>query len=246
MSRRAEILAAVAAGRLAPEEADLALAALELPVEELGFATLDLDRQRRLGFPEVVFGQGKTAEEVAVLVQRLALTAPNVLATRVPAETARLLPPDQPWTLYPRSGTLALHRDQALRTSRRLGVVSAGTADAPVAEEAVVTARLLGLPTERLDDLGVAGLHRLLRRLDTLRSFDALIVVAGMEAALPSVLAGLVSAPVIAVPTSVGYGTSFGGLTALLGALNACASGVTVVNVDNGFGAAFAVGRWWR
>jgi hypothetical protein len=246
MNRRAEILAAVAAGRLAPDEAELALSALEQPVAELGFATLDLDRHRRQGFPEVVFGLGKTAEEVALLLTRLAEGAPNVLATRAPAAAADLLPKDQPWVYHPRSGALALHRDPAPRTTRRLGIVSAGTSDAAVAEEAEVTARLMGIPTERLDDVGVAGLHRVLRRLGALRGLDALIVVAGLEAALPSVLAGLVAAPVIAVPTSVGYGTSFQGVTALLGALNACASGVTVVNIDNGFGAAYAVGRWWR
>jgi hypothetical protein len=211
-----------------------------LPFENLdGFAELDHHRAIRTGFPEVVLGDGKTPEQLAAIAEKLAARGDRMLITRAGVERYQAVKervPDCVYNATARAITLERARD-----AKRPGVAvcCAGTSDLPVAEEAAVTAELMGSAVDRLYDVGVAGLHRLLDKLNTLRSAHALVVVAGMEGALPSVVAGLVSAPVIAVPTSVGYGASFRGLAPLLAMLNACAPGVAVVNIDNGFGAGY-------
>lgn len=210
-----------------------------LPYEDIGFAEVDHHRALRQGFPEVVLGEGKSGEQVAAIAERLAAQSDRLLITRVGVDTYRVVKERLPDARY--------HADaRAITLDRSLGprwpgvvVLCAGTADLPVAEEAAVTAELMDSQVERFYDVGVAGIHRLLDKLETIRSAKALVVVAGMEGALPSVVAGLVAAPVIAVPTSVGYGTSFGGLAPLLAMLNSCAGGVAVVNIDNGFGAGY-------
>ncbi|MBI4511338.1 MAG: nickel pincer cofactor biosynthesis protein LarB [Deltaproteobacteria bacterium] len=214
-----------------------------LPFRQLGHsATVDHHRHLRLGFPEVVLGVGKTGEQVAHIMLELASTGANVLATRVDASKAEVVLREVEGVKYePLPRLLVLEQQPFVDRGRGvMAIVSAGTSDLPVAEEAARVASLFGNRIERVYDVGVAGIHRTLSRIDTLRSAEVLIVVAGMEGALPSVIAGLVERPVIAVPTSVGYGASFGGLAALLGMLSSCASGVTVVNIDNGFGAAYA------
>ncbi len=226
-------------GELEVEEVLARLATL--PYEDLGFARLDRHRALRGGYPEVVFGPGKTPEQLATLLERLAVDHRVAMATRVDPgvyrEVAARLPAAR---YYPTARIVAVGCPEA--PSREgppeVLVVSAGTADQAVAEEAMVSLELMGVAAERLYDVGVAGLHRLLDHHARLRQARVLVVVAGMEGALPSVVGGLVAAPVIAVPTSVGYGASFGGLAALLAMLNSCASGVAVVNIDNGFGAA--------
>jgi NCAIR mutase (PurE)-related protein len=230
------LLAAVARGEV---DAEAALERLRgLPYEDLSFARVDLHRSLRHGVPEAVFCPGKTPAQVVAIVERLAAHHDNVLATRTTPEVVDAL----------RAAGLpcAVHADARLvvvkpRPTEGVGlivVVSAGTADLPVAEEAAVVAEAMGNRVERLWDCGVAGLHRLLPHLDRLAEANAIVAVAGMEGALPSVVAGLVDRPVIAVPTSVGYGASLGGLAALLAMLNSCAPGVSVVNIDNGYGAA--------
>jgi pyridinium-3,5-biscarboxylic acid mononucleotide synthase len=242
------LLAEVAAGRLAP---DAALDRLrQLPFEDLSFARIDHHRSLRQGHPEVVFCEGKTPEQVAAICERLAAMTGGFLGTRCTeahAIAVRLVFPAAVWS--PIARTIHLTPEDAAEAPADAGtilVVSAGTSDLPVAEEAAVVAGVFGHRVERLVDVGVAGIHRLLASGDRLREADVIIVVAGMEGALPSVVGGLVAAPVIAVPTSVGYGASFGGLAALLGMLNSCAAGVTVVNIDNGFGAAAAASRICR
>jgi NCAIR mutase (PurE)-related protein len=208
---------------------------------DLGFARVDTDRRRRCGFPEVIFCQGKTPAEVLAISQAILAHEPVVLATRATAEHFRAVSDAIPAAVYHERGRcITIEREPLPRFTGTVGVVCAGTSDLPVAEEAAVTLEIFGHPTERISDVGVAGVHRLLAVRERLEACRVLIVVAGMEGALPSVVAGLVSKPVIAVPTSVGYGASFGGLAALLGMLNSCGSGVTVVNIDNGFGAAYA------
>jgi NCAIR mutase (PurE)-related protein len=244
------LLADVAAGRLTPP------AALErlrhLPYEELPFARIDHHRTLRQGQPEVVFCEGKTVEQVVAICERLAAATGSFLGTRASEAVAAALAtkfPAMVWNPAARTVALARPRDAAEAEPETAGpilVVSAGTSDLPVAEEAAVVAEAFGHRVERLMDVGVAGLHRLLAAAAQLRQAKVVIVVAGMEGALPSVVGGLVSVPVIAVPTSVGYGASFGGLAALLGMLNSCAAGVTVVNIDNGFGAAAAASRICR
>jgi NCAIR mutase (PurE)-related protein len=242
------LLADVAAGRLAP---DAALDRLRhLPFEDLEFARIDHHRELRQGLPEVVFCAGKTVPQVAAICDRLAERSGGFLGTRatdaMAAEVAARHPRVQ-WN--PLARTLHLAPPAGSGPRPRTGtvlVVSAGTSDLPVAEEAAVTLEAFGHQVGRLADVGVAGLHRLLSESARLREADVVIVAAGMEGALPSVVGGLVSAPVIAVPTSVGYGASFGGLAALLAMLNSCASGITVVNIDNGFGAAAAASRILR
>jgi NCAIR mutase (PurE)-related protein len=228
---------------------DAAFGALErLPFSELGYAKIDHHRGLRLGFPEVVLGEGKRPEQIVGIARRLLEAGENVLVTRVSELAAAAVVKEVPELRY---GTLARtlsfeHTPVTPQPGAKVAVVTAGTSDIPVAEEALETLRMCGVPAERVFDVGVAGLHRLLGRLDVLNAAPAIIVIAGMEGALPSVVGGLVGVPVVAVPTSVGYGTAFSGLTALLGMLTSCASGVTVVNIDNGFGAAVAVVRMLR
>lgn len=233
-----EMLRGVADGRVPIETAVQQLAAP--PIEDLGYACLDHHRTLRCGHPEVIFGQGKTPAQIATIFDRLAARGNNVLATRVPPEAAQLVRGQHPSAQYHElARTLSLQQVEPPPAHGFVGVVCAGSSDLPVAEEARVTLEVLGQPTRTMYDVGVAGLHRLLARSDDLRAANVLIVVAGMEGALPSVVGGLVQAPVIAVPTSVGYGASFHGLAALLAMLNSCAAGVSVVNIDNGFGAGY-------
>lgn len=233
-----ELLGAVKDGRISPAEAAERLRAL--PYEDLGFATLDHHRALRRGVPEVVYGGGKTPEQVAAIVERMAAAGHNVLVTRA-SEAARdaVLARGLSVQHHPMGQCLTLAVRPIESLVGRVAIVSAGTSDQAVAEEAAVTASFLGANVDRFFDVGVAGLHRLLGRTEEIRRAKVVIVVAGMEGALPSVVGGLVEAPVIAVPTSVGYGASFQGLAALLAMLNSCASGVAVVNIDNGFGAGY-------
>jgi len=213
----------------------------DAPFVDLGFARVDLDRRRRTGFPEVIFGPGKTPAEVARIAQVILEREPILLATRISREQFESVQAEFPAAVFhERARCLTIEHAPLAKLKLPVAVVAAGTSDLPVAEEAAVTLEIFGNKVERIYDAGVAGLHRLLVETDRLRECAVLIVVAGMEGALPSVVAGLVDKPVIAVPTSAGYGASFGGLAALLGMLNSCASGVTVVNIDNGFGAAYA------
>ncbi|MGI6308632.1 MAG: nickel pincer cofactor biosynthesis protein LarB [Dethiobacteria bacterium] len=210
-----------------------------LPFEDLKFAKIDHHRVLRKGFPEVIFCQGKTVEQVVKIFQSLAKCHHNVLATRACCEIFGVLQPIYPQVkYYAEARMVSLITGEIKRTTRQILVISAGTADIPVAEEAAVTAEILGHNVERIYDVGVAGIHRLFAHLEKLQAATVIIVVAGMEGALPSVVGGLVDVPVIAVPTSIGYGANFGGLSALLAMLNSCASGIGVVNIDNGFGAA--------
>jgi len=216
------------------------------PPEQLPFATIDHLRPLTQGHQEVIFAQGKTLDQVVAIAERLVAASGMFLATRAEADHRRALGERFPRALVNELGrTVYLPQDPEAPASGRgtVLVVTAGTADLPVAEEAAVTARAFGNRVDRLTDVGVAGIHRVLSQASVLRSAAVVIVVAGMEGALPSVVGGLVRVPVIAVPTSVGYGASFGGLAALLGMLNSCAAGVTVVNIDNGFGAAAAASR---
>ena len=214
------------------------------PVADLGFAQVDTHRALRRGFPEVIFGAGKTPQQVVKIASKLLDHDQRVLVTRVTDAHARL---------FRRKFKDAVHHEAArcLTVDRKalpkrpgtIAVVCAGTSDLPVAEEAAVTAEIMGNRVERISDVGVSGVHRLFGQLERIQSANVVIVAAGMEGALPSVVAGLVSKPVVAVPTSIGYGASFGGLAALLGMLNSCASGMTVVNIDNGFGAGYAASQ---
>lgn len=219
---------------------DAALESLrDWPQQDLGFANLDHHRALRQGFPEVIFGAGKTPDQICAIAQKLHETGATVLATRVSIEAAELVQNEIGAAHYHEIARLiVIPGENPTKLEGKAGVLCAGTSDLPVAEEAALTLETMGAQVFRAADIGVAGLHRLLSRLDEIRSCRALIVVAGMEGALPSVVAGLVQIPVVAVPTSVGYGASFGGLAALLGMLNSCANGVSVVNIDNGFGAA--------
>ena len=231
------ILERVARGELAA--ADAFEQVKRLPFEDLGFAKVDHHRALRRGFPEAVFGAGKTPEQIVAIVGKITARGQRVLVTRTSAEVHARVAAVHPIARYHEAARcLTVEAEPAAALPGRIAIAAAGTSDLPVAEEAAVTATFHGAAVERIYDVGVAGLHRLLDRADTLRSADVVIVVAGMEGALPSVVAGLVDAPVVAVPTSVGYGASFHGLAALLAMLNSCASGVGVVNIDNGFGAA--------
>jgi NCAIR mutase (PurE)-related protein len=216
------------------------------PFEDLGFARVDHHRAVRQGYPEVVYCPGKTADQVSEICARLGALGDGLLATRADEEVRRRLAQEHPRIeINDLAGTAYLPPDEPVEVKVRGAVliVTAGTSDLPVAEEAAIAARAMGNPVRRLDDVGVAGIHRVLSGREELRQAAVIIVVAGMEAALASVVGGLVSVPLIAVPTSVGYGASFDGLAALLGLLNCCAPGVTVVNIDNGFGAAAAATR---
>ncbi len=233
-----DLLRRVASGALAPADAAALIATIQS--EDLGFATLDHGRAARKGFPEVVFGAGKTPEQVGEIAARIFDRAGVVLVTRADAaaraEVLRLVPGARE---EPTARIVWADRRPQQPPLTGVAIVTGGTSDLPVADEAAITAQLMGCPPDRVTDVGVAGLHRLLAQTERLRKARAIVVVAGMEGALPSVVAGLVSAPVIAVPTSVGYGASFGGVAALLAMLNSCAPGVAVVNIDNGFGAGY-------
>ena len=213
-----------------------------LPFEDLGFAKVDHHRALRQGFPEVILGSGKEPRDIAAIVRALRRRKSNVLITRLTAEKMALLKRLVSGLKYDPTAKAAtwIHKPIAIRGKGTVLVVCAGTSDIPVAEEAALTATMMGNRVEKLFDVGVAGIHRLLQHSARLAAASVVIVVAGMEGALPSVVAGLIDKPVIAVPTSIGYGASFNGLSALLGMLNSCAAGVTVVNIDNGFGAGFA------
>ncbi len=214
------------------------------PVADLGFAKVDTHRGLRRGFPEVIFGAGKTADQVVQIATRLLQHEHRVLVTRVADDHARAMRRRfKDAVFHSRARCLTVDRKPLPKRPGTIAVVCAGTSDLPVAEEAAVTADIMGNKIERISDVGVSGVHRLLGRLEDIQRANVIIVVAGMEGALPSVVAGLVSRPVIAVPTSIGYGASFGGLAALLGMLNSCASGMTVVNIDNGFGAGYAASQ---
>ena len=214
------------------------------PFVDLGFARVDTDRARRCGFPEVIFGAGKTPEEVVAIGRVLLEKNGVLLVSRASEEQHHALAATFPTTCWhARARCLTVELTPWPKSDAVVGVICAGTSDLPVADEAAVTLEIFGNRVERIADVGVAGVHRLLAARDRLEACNVLIVVAGMEGALPSAVAGLVSKPVIAVPTSVGYGASFGGLAALLGMLNSCGSGVTVVNIDNGFGAAYAAAQ---
>ncbi|MBI1760592.1 MAG: nickel pincer cofactor biosynthesis protein LarB [Acidobacteria bacterium] len=211
-----------------------------LPFENLGFAHIDHHRALRQGFPEVIFGLGKTPEQVATIAARLLERASNLLVTRTNRETYNRMLASAPDAVFHDScGAITVRRDQTVHGRGVIAVVTAGTSDIPVADEAAITAELMGNRIERIFDVGVAGIHRVLSKRELLQSARVVVCAAGMEGALPSVVGGLVSVPVIAVPTSIGYGASFGGIAALLGMLNSCSSNVTVVNIDNGFGAGF-------
>ena len=214
------------------------------PVADLGFAQVDTHRGLRRGFPEVIFGAGKTPEQVLKIAAKLLEGEQRVLVTRVTGEHARALRRKFKGAVYhDLAQCVTIDRKPLAKRPGSIAVVCAGTSDLPVSEEAALTADIMGNQVERITDVGVSGVHRLFGRLERIQSANVVIVVAGMEGALPSVVAGLVSKPVIAVPTSVGYGSSFGGLAALLGMLNSCASGMTVVNIDNGFGAGYAASQ---
>ena len=214
------------------------------PVADLGFAQVDTHRALRKNFPEVIFGAGKTPEQVVKIAAKLLELGQPVLVTRVTAEHARALREKFKRAVHHvLARCVTIEKKPLPKRAGFIAVVCAGTSDLPVAEEAAVTAEIMGNRVERVHDIGVAGLHRMLARMELLQSANVIVAVAGMEGALPSVLAGLVSKPVIAVPTSIGYGASFGGIAALLAMLNSCASGVTVVNIDNGFGAGYAASQ---
>ena len=236
-----QLLDGVRAGALEPAAAsDRILALLRAaPFEDLGFARVDHHREIRQGFPEVILGLGKTPAQIAAIAERIVARGHSLLVTRATQDAFDAVQPLVPASVYHADArAITLAQGEVARGRGTLMIACAGTSDLPVAEEAAVTAELMGNDIDRLYDVGVAGLHRLLKERERLQAARVLIVVAGMEGALPSVIAGLVSAPVIAVPTSVGYGASFGGIAALLGMLNSCANGVSVVNIDNGFGAA--------
>jgi pyridinium-3,5-biscarboxylic acid mononucleotide synthase len=221
-----------------------------LHFEDIGFARVDHARATRQGFPEVVFGGGKTREQVVGIVDRLIQRSPNVLVTRTDEGTygeVRNIATSAEW--HEKARLIRIRRDTTITGIGSIAVVTAGTSDIPVAEEAALTAETMGNVVERVWDVGVAGIHRVLAERSLLQKARVVVVVAGMEGALPSVVGGLVSVPVVAVPTSIGYGASFGGVAALLGMLNSCASNVTVVNIDNGFGAGFVaslINRRWE
>jgi NCAIR mutase (PurE)-related protein len=243
-----KLLRAYRTGEL--DESEAALLINNLHYEDVGYARVDHARAERQGFPEVVFGAGKTREQILGIVERLVRHAPNVLVTRTDADTygeVRNIVTDAEW--HETARLIRVQRDHTERGVGPIAVVTAGTSDIPVAEEAALTAEAMGNRVQRIWDAGVAGIHRILSERELLQSARVCIVAAGMEGALPSVVGGLVSVPVVAIPTSIGYGASFGGVAALLGMLNSCSSNVTVVNIDNGFGAGFVaslINRRWE
>lgn len=233
-----KLLEQVQAGRVEVDEAVDRMASL--PYEDIAFARVDHHRDLRLGFPEVILGQGKTTEQITQIAERILTNSSNLLVSRTNEEVfaaVRNLAPDAEF--HSAARMISVVRDRTERGDGTIAIISAGTSDVPVAEEAAVTATAMGNRVARVYDVGVAGIHRLFGARPDFESARVIVVVAGMEGALPSVVGGMVSVPVIAVPTSIGYGASFDGLAALLGMLNSCASNVTVVNIDNGFGAGF-------
>jgi pyridinium-3,5-biscarboxylic acid mononucleotide synthase len=233
-----ELLAAVQLGTVTPEQASQRLA--DLPFEDLGHTRIDHHRSLRTGLPEVIYAQGKSPQQTAEIFARMAASGVDVLATRADAATAEAVRTETAAAIYHQTArALTLRQSPAAEPRGHIAILCAGTSDLPIAEEAAITAELFGTRVTRLYDVGVAGVHRLLAVRDQFAQVNAVIVCAGMEGALPSVVGGLVSVPVIAVPTSVGYGASFQGAAALLGMLNSCSPNVTVVNIDNGFGAAY-------
>jgi NCAIR mutase (PurE)-related protein len=237
-----QLLAAYKEGRV---ELDSVIHQLQAPTSvNLGFANVDTDRAFRKGFPEVIFGGSKTPDQIQAIALEILKRENSLLVTRVNEEVGQRLSKVIPnGEYFPLARAFAVRAVLPSNLAHPIAVLCAGTSDLPVAEEAAITAETMGNCVHRINDIGVAGLHRLLGKLDIIRSASVIIVVAGMEGALPSVVAGLVSQPVIAVPTSIGYGASFGGIAALLGMLNSCGSGVTVVNIDNGFGAGYAASQ---
>lgn len=228
----------VRSGNISPDEATERLK--HMPFEDIDFAKVDHHRALRHGMPEVIFGQGKTPTQIAAIAERIASKGHNVLATRVSAESAAAIQEKLPEANYhPLSRLLILERERVMQGKGKILVICAGTADLPVAEEARLTAELMGNEVVAVSDVGVAGIHRLLEQRRKLLEARVIICCAGMEAALPSAVGGMVGCPVIGVPTSVGYGAHFNGLASLLSMLNSCASNVTTVNIDNGFGAAY-------
>lgn len=241
------LLQAVAQGQISPEAALIDLKNLSFEAVD-NFAKIDHHRQLRTGFPEVIWGPGKTPEQIAKIMRVMGDRHPIVMATRIDVETYHHLQPkiDQ-LTYYPEARICArIQAPPIIRHKGTISILTAGTADLPVAEEAAITAELCGFAVKRLWDVGVAGIHRLLSHRHVIEEADVLITVAGMEGALPSVVAGLADCPVIAVPTSIGYGVSFGGVAPLLTMLNSCAAGIAVMNIDNGFGAAILAGQILR
>lgn len=232
------LLARVQQGEVTLDDACESLALL--PFEQTATATLDHHRSLRTGLPEVIFAAGKTPEQTAEIFTRLAASGVSVLATRATEETATAVLAQTPQAAYNKLARTVSLQQNPHSNSGHIAIICAGTSDLPVAEEAAVTAELFGCTVDRITDVGVAGLQRILAQHTRLRNAHCVIVCAGMEGALPSVVGGLVNTPVIAVPTSVGYGASFGGATALLGMLNSCSPNVVVVNIDNGFGAAYS------
>ena len=231
-----EILIRFQEGQLSLEEATSLLEG----IDDIGFASLDLSRNKRNGFPEIIYGEGKTKEQIEKIIESLEKEHLPVLATRVDNEKGQYLLEKIPHGFYYETARAFVVNPTPIHTEHYIAVVTAGTSDMPVAEEAAITAETFGNPVKRIYDVGVAGIHRLFNRLDDIRGASVIIVIAGMEGALVSVVAGLVDVPVIAVPTSVGYGSNLKGLTTLMSMLTSCASGVTVVNIDNGFGAAYS------
>lgn len=235
-----QLLEAVANQKVSVTEATKQLAHAQT-IDDLGFAKVDLSRQKRNGYPEVIYGAGKTADQIIGIIGSLKRHAENILCTRVSPEKYAAIQEAEPTAMYcEMAQCVVLMVDPLPTTNHYIAVVTAGTSDMAVAEEAAVTAEVYGNQVKRIYDVGVAGIHRLFEHLDEIRQAQVVIVVAGMEGALASVVGGLIEKPLIAVPTSIGYGTNFGGLTALMTMLNSCASGITVVNVDNGFGAGYS------
>jgi NCAIR mutase (PurE)-related protein len=239
VKRLEKLLGDIKAGKI--EVGDALVTLRDLPFEDIGYATIDHHRALRKGFPEVILGEGKSSEQIITIIQRMTQQGDNVLVTRVGKRKGLAIQralPDARYHPISRIITLMTHEVEVVGKGLIL-VISAGTSDIPVAEEAALTAEMMGNQVERLYDVGISGIHRLLSKAELIQSANVIIVVAGMEGALPSVVGGLVDRPVIAVPTSIGYGASFGGVAALLAMLNSCASGVSVVNIDNGFGAGY-------
>lgn len=233
-----ELLQRVANGEVSPNKAFESLKTL--PFEDLGFVNIDQHRNIRTGYPEAVFCQGKTSEQIAAIMVKLVELNDNIIGSRATSENYEAVLEVVPDAVYyEEARMIVINRNPKPQSDKIIAIVTAGTADIPVAEEAAITAMMLGNQVDRIYDVGVAGIHRLFAKLDRIRAANVVIVIAGMEGALASVVGGLVETPVIAVPTSIGYGANLGGISALLSMLNSCANGVGIVNIDNGFGAAY-------